>query len=114
MKKYSAIAIAAFLSGCTTISGVTPIGKDSYMIGATDRGGMRSHTEMRALGIRKANEFCQSKGKVMVISNVGSQGAQGWTPVESEVTFLCVDRNDPANQRPNLQKVPDTVVEIRK
>lgn len=114
MQKIVLVAGLVALGGCVTTSDITPIGKDSYMVGTTAMGGMLSHMEVKAASLKKASAFCQSMGKTMVINNMGSSGVRGWTPLESEVTFLCVDDGDPANQRPNLQKVPDTVVEIRK
>ena len=86
-----ALLLVAPLTACTTISEVTPIGTDSYMVGSSVRGGFTGDTEVKTLAVKRANEFCANKGKTMVLTGSQSSGVQGWTPQNSEVTFTCAD-----------------------
>lgn len=112
----AAIAAAglAVLSGCTTVSEVIPLGKDTYMVGSQARGGMTSNTEVKGLALKRANEFCAAQGKVMSLDAASAAGIQGWTPQTSEVTFFCLDASDPANKRVRVRSRPDAVIEIVK
>lgn len=93
------------LTGCQSVGDVTQIGKDTYMVDATTRGGFQSHGETTALAVAKAREFCGAKGKEMQGGPVKTSGARGWTPVESDLTFQCLDPSDPAYSRPDLAKM---------
>jgi len=55
--------VLASLAGCASISEVTQLGKDTYMVDATTRGGLQSHGARTALAVNKAREFCTGKGK---------------------------------------------------
>ncbi|SAL09297.1 hypothetical protein AWB69_00017 [Caballeronia udeis] len=95
-------AILTILSACASVSEVTQLGKDTYMVDATTRGGFQSHGETTALAVNKAREFCSSKGKELMTGPARTSGARGWTPVESTLTFQCLDASDPEYVRPNL------------
>jgi hypothetical protein len=84
------------LSACSTTTEVTPIGRDTFMVGSSAYGGHLSHTEVKALSYRRAADFCGSKGKVMAESTSKSSGARGWTPLGSEVIFTCADETPTA------------------
>jgi hypothetical protein len=99
--RYVVLALAA-LAGCQSVSEVTQIGKDTYQVDATTRGGFQSHGETTALAVAKAREFCAAQGKELQAAPAKTSGARGWTPVESDLTFQCLDKNDPAYVRPNL------------
>lgn len=101
MRKWVAASIV-LLAGCQSVSDVTEIAKDTYIVDATTRGGFQSHGETTALAIAKAREFCSGKGLMMQAAPAKTSGARGWTPVESSVTFQCLDKNDPAYRRPDL------------
>jgi hypothetical protein len=105
MKKYALLLALAMLAGCQSISEVTQIGKDTYQVDATTRGGFQSHGETTALAVAKAREFCAAQGKQLQAAPARTSGARGWTPVESDLTFQCLDANDPAYIRPDLSKL---------
>lgn len=102
MKKYLMLAALAALAGCQSVSDVTQLGKDTYQVDATTRGGFLSHGETTALALTKAREFCSAKGKEVQAAPAKTSGARGWTPLESDLTFQCLDANDPAYVRPDL------------
>jgi len=87
----SAVIVCA-VSACTTVSDVTPMGKDTFMVGAEARGGLMSRTEVAQLAIKRANAFCESQGKEMSPTHIDSTGVRGWTPQETQFVFQCVQK----------------------
>lgn len=89
MKMTLAAAAALVMTGCSSVSAVTPIGPNSYMVGSNAHGGFSSDAEVKALAINRANEYCAGQGKVAQITASTSSGVQMWTPQNSEVQFTC-------------------------
>jgi hypothetical protein len=93
-------------SACVT-SGIVQTGPDSYMAKAhstlftIDAGGVGAIQN----AIQEANEFCAKQGKGTIIQSTQAvpQGAGG----NAMVNFVCLDKNDPAYQRPNYQLIPN-------
>lgn len=90
MRALSTIAVLAALAGCSSVSEVTKTGPDSWMVGSVARGGFTSDAEVKALAVRRAQEFCAGQGKVAEVTSSTSSGVQMWTPQNSEVQFRCV------------------------
>lgn len=86
------VLLAASLVACSTISEVVPTGKGTYMVGSNARGGFTSNTEVKALAIKRANDFCAAQGKVAQVLGSASSGVQMWTPQSAEVQFECVPK----------------------
>lgn len=84
------VTIAAMV-GCSTVSEVVPTGKDTYMVGANARGGFTGDAEVKALAIKRANDFCAAHGKRTQVTSSQSTGVQLWTPQNAEVNFACID-----------------------
>ena len=103
------VFVIAFL-GCITSSGPVPFGKDSYMISIDARGG-QGHVLSDA--IKEANAHCASLGKEFVPRNTSQSGVPGWTTVNAQLIYSCVDKNDPEYTRPNMEKVPNTVIKVK-
>lgn len=108
MRKSIGLFLLAALAGCQSISDVTQLGKDTYAVDATTRGAFWSHGETTALAVGKAREFCAAKGKELQTAPARTSGARGWTPLESNITFQCLDANDPAYVRPDLATMGTT------
>ena len=105
MRKIIFVAsITAFLNGCATTSDIVPYGKDTYMLSAGDIWGGYSSGTLQVKAAQRANEYCQSIGKVFVVRNAGTAGVQGWTSTSSTLVFSCVDEKDAENTRPNLRR----------
>lgn len=100
-----ATILPLMLGACESVSDVTQIGKDTYIISATTRGGFESHGETTALAVNKAREYCAVQGKQIQAGAAQTSGARGWTPLDSSVTFQCLDANDPAYKRPDLSQI---------
>jgi hypothetical protein len=112
MKQLAYVAFAAvLLSGCQS-TGVIPMDQDSYMIGKKDgTPGLGVSLNNKAEVYREANDFCRKKGlevKTLQVTTTPSAPAQLGS---TELQFKCVA---PGGTAQPLQKVPDTVIEIRK
>lgn len=86
------LCVAVFSTpGCTTTGGIQPIGKDTYSLGTTTYGGMKSWPTVKAEALKQANDFCEAKGMLMeLVKDLDESGARGWTPMNVDATFKCV------------------------
>ncbi len=88
--RLSALLVACLLAGCVTITDPVPINKDTYMIALGARGGFSTNAELLAESIKKAGDFCASKGLKVDVQSTKTRGVQMWTPQENQVTFRCL------------------------
>ena len=105
--------LALPLTGCVSTSEVVPVGRDSFMLTSTSRGGLYAGRE-RIEGAKTANQYCDAIGKHMIIRRTDSNGIPGLGPVTSDLVFSCVASDDPEYQRPNLRHDPNIVIENRR
>jgi len=106
---------AVIISGCASNSGVVPVGPDTYLISRQAASGFSGMGALKAKALKQASEYCTSQKKFMTL--VSTNDAQppyilGNFP-RTEIQFMCLDKDDPEFARPKLQKVPDTVIEVR-
>ena len=93
MKKIIALAITVVVSGCSSVSNVMPVGKDTYRVSSEMGGQFPSWTDVKNLSLKKANEFCDAKGQYMKEGDWETHGARGWAPLNAELTFKCITEN---------------------
>jgi hypothetical protein len=86
------------------------MGRDSYTVTSTSRGGLVAGKE-RINAVKTANAYCDKQGKHMIVRRTDTTGTAGWTPVTDALIFSCVSDDDPEWQRPNLQRDPNTVIQ---
>ena len=91
------------LVSCTTISPVSPAGKDTYLVSIEKRGGMDSWGELKADTLKQADDYCEKLNKKMTPVKIDTHGARGWTPMQVEVIFSCLLINDADYKRPTLE-----------
>lgn len=101
MKTLISVALALLLTACGGMSDVMQVGKDTYSLGSSQVWGMTSWETMRAEAEKKAIAFCTTKGLHMVEVSVQTRGARGWTPMDTSLTFRCVNDSDPAWVNPS-------------
>jgi hypothetical protein len=108
---YLLLASIAALSGCQS-TGVVPMDRDSYMIGKKDgTPGIGVSLSNKAAVYKEANDFCSKKGlEVQTLNVITTSSAPGQLG-STELQFKCVL---PGGTASPLQKVPDTVIELRK
>lgn len=107
--------IALALSACASHTGIVPMGRDTFMIAKQQATGFPGLGNMKAEIIAEASQYCVAQSKELQI--VSTQETQppyilGNYP-RSEIQFMCLSVGDRELQRPKLQKIPDTVIEIR-
>jgi len=86
------------LAACAS-SGVVPTGPDSYMI-AKSEWGFTSGAVHKARLLQEASDFCQSRGKQVLVTNTSQNDvAFGKTPA-AEVQFRCVPPSEAGTQTP--------------
>jgi len=110
---FVAAIIAPLVAGCVSTSEVTEIGKDTYMVGTEARGGLTKTAAMTA-SIKTANQYCATMRKKMMLTHTDTSGMAGWTPVDAEIQFVCLDDNDPQYRRTMLRKDPTEVIQVTK
>jgi hypothetical protein len=105
MKMKAAITVIApvILAACVTVpSTVVPIGKDTYQLSMTGVGfATQANTNVKAL--QAANAYCEKLGKHLLFQRNSESGVYGWSPRQSNLTFLCLDANDPDYIRAKVQ-----------
>ena len=97
-----------FMVGCAS-SDIAKYGKDSYIAYTKDPWSM-SRGRVSVDAARAANQFCEEKGMVMIVRNTAS--SVEFDGASANLVFSCVSESDSENQRPNLSKQPDTVIEV--
>jgi hypothetical protein len=83
------------VAGCVTVpSNIVPVGKDTYQLSMTGVGlATQANTNVKAL--KAASDYCDKLGKHLVTQRNSESGVYGWSPRQSNLTFLCLDANDP-------------------
>ena len=116
MKKLLAVLLCLGLVGCATVSGVVPMGKDTYMLSRQAGTGFAGMGNLKADAFRDANEFCIKQGKQLQVVSTHEPPPPyvlGNFP-RVEVQFMCLNAGDSELSRPRLKKEPDTVIEVVK
>lgn len=95
---------ALILAGCASNSGITPIGKDTYMVSRQAATGFSGSGTLKAEAFQEANVYCTGQGKTLQV--VSTQEAQppfvfGNYP-KAEVQFMCLADGDIESGRPKL------------
>jgi hypothetical protein len=80
------------LAGCASVSDVFPVGKDTYTVSSKLGGPGSSWSEAKQLAIAKGNEYCAGLGKQMVVGKFDTHGVRGFSPLNAELTFQCVEK----------------------
>lgn len=105
--------VASIVVGCAS-SGPIPIGRDTYMITKQSAGGIFTPAaNIKVTIIREAAEFCASNNKAFQIVNTEQTDAGPGRMPSAEISFMCLDNQDRDYRRTNLQKTPNTVIEVR-
>lgn len=110
------IAIVSLLVGCAaTTTGVVPMGRDTYMIAKEQGSGFPGLGTMKGEIITEGVQFCAKQGKEFQITSTKETQPPyilGNYP-RSEIEFMCLNAGDKDFQRPKLQPVPNTVIQVK-
>jgi hypothetical protein len=80
------------LAGCQSVSPVVPVGKNIYTVSAEMSGNFPSWSDVKQLALNKANEHCAGLVRTMVAGKWTTHGARGWSPLNAELEFQCVEK----------------------
>lgn len=105
------------LSACgttSTMSDITPIGMDTFMVARA--GGFTTYSggEVKAQLYRDANAFCQAKGKHLLPLSSSSRDSSAMQYANAELQFRCLSEKDSEYRRPTMTREADTVIKIEK
>lgn len=91
------LGISLLTSGCYTTGtgGVVQIGPDTYMVGSLGKFTDFSGSAVKARLYKQAEEFCKSKGGVMVPINSTAKDSGMGTYASAEIQFMCLPPDDP-------------------
>lgn len=114
MRNTLALIATAGLAACSTTTGVVPMGQDTFMVSASEKGpGYYSGSQVKAKAFAEATQFCESKGKKLQVVNTDQHDTRPFVFASAEVQFMCLNAGDSELGRPKLQARPDKVVEVR-
>ena len=114
----SLTALALVISSCGTLPNpeVIPAGRDTYIVSAGGGLGWTTASEpVRKKVYKAANDYCAQRGLVMTPIHVEElAGVPGQHMAGVKLTFRAVPPGDVEDQRPNMRRDPDYILEVRK
>jgi len=66
------------LAACTTITDVTPAGRESYTVSTQVRGAIAPWGEIKATSLKRADKYCRSQSTQMQQGKTQTHGVRGW------------------------------------
>lgn len=103
------IMASATIAGCaSTPGGVLPAGPDAYHVSVSGaRYETQSDTNLKALSV--ADQYCDQLGKHLMFRQSTESSEHAWSPKQEDLTFVCVDAQDPASIRAAVERDPPVV-----
>ncbi len=96
--KSTILLFSVMLAACASVGEPQSIGADTYMMTVSTFMEVHSAAEEAMMPISKANTFCSSMGKKMLLVSTDS----GQFPTaHAEITFKCLAPSDPALLKAN-------------
>lgn len=101
---------SATLAGCaSTPSGVQPAGQGALHVSVVGaRYETQADTNLKALNA--ANQYCDGMGKHVMFRQSTETSEHAWSPKQEDLTFVCMDAQNPAYMRAAVEHVPPPVV----
>ncbi|HTD73003.1 MAG TPA: hypothetical protein VK652_05715 [Steroidobacteraceae bacterium] len=98
------IIASATMAGCaSTPSGVLPAGEDAYHVSVVGaRYETQTDTNLKALNV--AHQYCNEMGKHVMFRQSTESSDHAWSPKQEDLTFVCMDSNDPAFMRAAVER----------
>ena len=113
MRCATVVVIAAMFTTSCSSGGVTPIGKDTYMMSGTAPWSWSSGASIKADLFREANTFCVQQGRQLMPVSTDGNNASFSQFAQAEIEFRCLKEGDPELQRPNLEPAPNVRIDNR-
>ena len=90
MKVIYLVLALLLVSGCSSVSQVVPVDRDTYRVSSEMGGQFPSWSDVKNLSLQEANKFCKKQNKYIKEEKWETHGARGWTPLNAELTFKCL------------------------
>ncbi|AHC46192.1 hypothetical protein U2261_14140 [Achromobacter xylosoxidans] len=84
-----ASALLALLTACSSMSEVTPTGKNSYSVTYSSGTQLLTWVEIKNQALQRADQYCQSIGRKLQKPAITSNHATGLGSKRATVTFEC-------------------------
>ena len=84
--------LVLLLVGCASTSEVSSYGGDSYIVSATDPGGVTVHYQLLVNATRAASAFCTKEGKTLRVIDSKTSG-DAWSGRNATLVFRCVGKS---------------------
>ena len=91
MRVFGVMLVLA-MSACSTPTDVFPTGKDAYVVRPLASAGVTTDPEIKAFGIKRANEYCDASGRHAIVTVGETGGVQLFSTQRAEVRFTCIDK----------------------
>jgi hypothetical protein len=108
---FAGIVTVLTLTGCAATSpNVVPVGQDAYHLSVSGkRYELQSDLNLRALNA--ANDFCAKKNQHLMFRQSTESGDQLWSSKQEDLTFVCMDANDPAYMQASVKRESPVVAQ---
>lgn len=84
------IAIVMITAGCTSNSGVVPVGEGLYLISRSEKGFDRTGSGVKANALKEANSYCeQNKKQIQVVEASSKDMVPFKSDAQAEIHFKC-------------------------
>lgn len=87
---------------CTSVSEITPIGKDTFMLASSSNTTLGGGN-LRAKLLKRASIFCKERNKSLLLVDFSTADMAFGKTASAEICFRCLDEDDPEFIRPNIK-----------
>lgn len=98
----SCVLASAFLASCVSTSRPLEVGKDTYSVSAT-ADGFRDAASARQSALETGSDMCAKQSKRFMLVNESTARTRMGIDTTVNVTFRCLNENDPEYTRPIIQ-----------
>jgi hypothetical protein len=92
MRVFAAVLVLSMMCACSTKSDVVPTGKNGYVVRPLPASDVKTDPEIKAFGIKRANEYCDAKGQHAIVTIAETTNLQPFSVQRAEVRFTCIDK----------------------
>lgn len=116
MRIFIAAVAVALSAGCAVSSGVAKVGPNTFTITTSASPGRGGVPAAKRAAYEEAGAECNHRNALEVFVLNETSSPPTWTEGMAivKLNFRCLNANDTEFQRQPLQKVSDTVTELRK
>jgi len=105
---FGVIASATMVGCASTPTGVVPAGQDAYHVSVLGaRYETQTDTNLKALSV--AHQYCDQLGKHVMFRQSTETSEHAWSQKQEDLTFACMDEEDPAYMRAAGEHEPPVV-----